>query len=236
MNDIIDLGKEIYVVNNFLSEKECDAIVGYLDMIVQNGWLKWNEISFYGSLAMGYWPYDDNLNAFGLPRDYFNQLKIKIKDIGEKAIGTELSEVSYHAQKWVTGAFADYHSDNSDENGNPTAFQRSKYAAFIYLNDDFDGGNLKFKDSEISLKPTKGMIAIFNGGHENQHMVTTITNGERYTVGSFWDRADSVYTDEQRQAWADELAAIRADQEITYKKWAEDKERGIVPVLPEYDE
>ena len=233
MLNIQYLGKEIYVVENFLSNDECDSIVNYLDMIVKNGWLDWNQISFYGSLAMGYWPYDDNLLNFNLPRDYFNQLKLKVKNISEKAIETELSEISYHAQKWITGAFADYHSDNSDEHGNPTAFQRSKYAAFIYLNDDFEGGYLKFKDSEINLKPKKGMIAIFNGGHKNQHMVTTITSGERYTVGSFWDRADSVYSDEQRQAWADELAGIRADQEITYKKWAEDKEKGIVPVLPE---
>jgi hypothetical protein len=35
--------------------------------------------------------------------------------------------------------------DNSNEDGSPSEFERSKYAAFIYLNDDFSGGYLNFK-------------------------------------------------------------------------------------------
>ena len=87
-------------------------------------------------------------------------------------------------------------------------FSLSKMNLFsyvLYLNDDFDGGELKFKNSDIFLKPKKGMLAVFDGGFGNEHMVTTVKTGERYTIGSFWDRADCVYTDEQRKAWDDEL-------------------------------
>jgi hypothetical protein len=51
-------------------------------------------------------------------------------------------------------------------------------------------------------------------------LVTTVENGKRYTVGSFWDDARCVYTDEQKKAWEDELKEVRAEQEVLYKVWA----------------
>lgn len=214
------LKEDFFVVREFLDKKTCAAIINYLDFLVENNILKWNEISFYGSQAMGYWPSDERLKMFGLDPDFFPQLKEKIKLATEECLGIEVNEVSYHAQRWIEGAFADYHSDNSDEEGNPTAFERSKYAAFLYLNENFDGGHLKMKNYPIDIKPEIGLLAVFAGGHTNEHMVTTIENGKRYTVGSFWDDARSVYTNEQRKTWEDELKQVRAQQEVIYKIWA----------------
>lgn len=230
---IKSLKDDFFYVENFITEEECNSIINYLEWQVNNKILDWNQISFYGSMAMGYWPYDENLSIFNLDKNYFNNLKEKIKNISEQAIGKELSEISYHAQKWVDGAFAGYHSDNSDENGNPTAFERSKFAAFLYLNDNFDGGHLKFKNYDIDIKPKTGLIAIFAGGHGNEHMVTTVSKGTRYTVGSFWDDAKSEYSDEKRKAWADELEKVRADQEVLYKEWDAGKKNGFIPKLAE---
>lgn len=224
------LKEDFFIVKNFLNEKDCIAIINYLDFLVEHNILKWNEISFYGSQAMGYWPSDDNLKLFGLDSDFFSKLKQKIKSTTEDCLGFEVNEVSYHAQRWIEGAFADYHSDNSDEDGNPTAFERSKYAAFLYLNENFDGGHLKMKNHSIEIKPEVGLLAIFAGGHTNEHMVTTIENGTRYTVGSFWDDARCIYTDEQRKSWEDELKQVRAQQEVLYKIWATPEGK---PKLPE---
>lgn len=230
--NITKIQKDTYVIDNFMTPEECKSVINYLEWQVSVGYIKWNQISFYGSLAMGYWPYDNNLIPFGLDPHFFTHLKERMKKASEEALGIDLSEISFHAQKWIEGAFADYHSDNSDEDGNPTAFERSKYAAFAYLNEDFDGGLLKFKDSGIELTPKIGMLAVFAGGHENMHMVTTVKNGERYTVGSFWDNAANEYTDEQRARWERELAEIRAEQDGLYAKWDEDAKNGNPPVLP----
>jgi hypothetical protein len=220
---------EFFLVKNFLDESTCNAVIKYFDYLVDNKVLKWNDISFYGSQAMGYWPSDDRLKLFGLEPDFFQQLKLKMQKATEELLGFDLTEVSYHAQRWTDGAFADYHSDNSDEHGNPTAFQRSKYAVFIYLNDDFSGGHLKFKDSDIDIKPEVGLMAAFAGGHTREHMVTTVKGGIRYTIGSFWDDASCTYTDEQRQAWEDELKVVRAEQEELYKKWATPEGKPSMP-------
>jgi len=227
--EIVSLKDDVFVVDNLITDQECKAIIAYLDKIVEAGYLDWNQISFYRSFAMGYWPYDDNLLLFGLPRDYFSQLKEKIKKAGEECFGRELSEVSYHAQKWVEGAFAGFHSDNTHEDGSPSAFYKSKYAGFLYLNDNFDGGFLNFKHHEITIKAKPGRLAFFKGGHGNEHEVTTVKNGERYTVGSFWDNADAVYTPEQIAEWEAELKQTRAEQEETYKEWEENTKKGLIP-------
>lgn len=226
---IIKHKEDVFHVSDIVTKEESNKIIKYLEFLVDSNILKWNQISFYDSYAMGFWELDPNLAMFDLPPDYFSKLKFKIKAASEEVLGRDLSEVSYHAQKWIEGAFAGFHSDNSDEHGNPTAFERSKYAAFLYLNEDFEGGILNFKNHDISIKPELGMLAIFAGGHGNEHEVTKIKSGTRYTIGSFWDNADSVYTDEQRKRWADELSEVRKIQEEEYKIWAENKENGIIP-------
>ena len=147
------------------------------------------------------------------------------KKATEEAIGIEIREVSFHAQKWITGAFASFHSDNSS-NGEYNAFERSKYATFLYLNDDFIGGALNFKNYPIEIQPKTGMLAAFAGGHGNEHEVKVISSGDRYTIGSFWDDASCEYTDERREEWAAELKEVRAQQAIQQQEWADLRTRG----------
>jgi len=229
MSEITQHKEDTFTITNFLPEDECKKIINYLEFLASSYKLQWNQISFYESYAMGFWNVDPDLLKFGLPQDYFSNLKQKIKSETEKVMGTELNEISYHAQKWTEGAFASFHSDNTDEHGNPTAFIRSKFAAFLYLNEDFEGGKLNWKNYDITVTPKVGMLAAFDGGFGNEHEVTTVKSGTRYTIGSFWDRADAVYTEEQKQAWADELKVVRAEQEEMYKGWKEDRDNGIIP-------
>jgi Rps23 Pro-64 3,4-dihydroxylase Tpa1-like proline 4-hydroxylase len=229
MTSYVTMHKEqCFTVDNFLSESECKSIIAYLEWLSDSKTLEWNQISFYDSFAMGFWPSDPNLERFGLPANYFNEnLKKRIKDISENVLSTELSEVSYHAQKWTDGAYASFHSDNSDEDGNPTEFERSKFAVFIYLNDNFDGGFLNFKNYDINIKPSTGKIAIFAGGHGNEHEVTKVHGGTRYTIGSFWDKADATYSEERLREREERLKKTREEQDATYKEWQRQKELGI---------
>jgi hypothetical protein len=166
---------------------------------------------------------DEHVVAEGLDPNIFSNMKdgiinavASVHDIDPQII----SQIGYHTQKWEPGAYARKHSDNTDEHGNSGAFTRSRYAAFLYLNDDFEGGMLQFPDQDISLKPKVGMLAAFDGGFNNMHEVTLITSGIRYTLGSFWDdREEDAYPQELRDAWAEEMKATRAKQEIEKAEW-----------------
>jgi Rps23 Pro-64 3,4-dihydroxylase Tpa1-like proline 4-hydroxylase len=227
MDNIVKLKEDIFVIENFITPEEAKSMINYLNWLVNTGILKWNQISFYESYAMGFWEKDDALPMFDLSPTYFNELRDKIKLASEKCFGKELSQITFHAQKWEKGAFASFHSDNSGPDGEPTAFQRSKYAAFLYLNEDFEGGVLNFEHDPITIVPKTGLISIFRGGYKNEHEVTMVKSGERYTIGSFWDEADAVYSDEQKAKWAEELSQTRKEQEEEQKKWLEEKAKGI---------
>lgn len=60
------------------------------------------------------------------------------------------------------------------------------------------------------------------------HEVTTVKHGIRYTIGSFWDdREESDYPQEVRDAWAKELAEVRAQQKEEQNEWDEIRKKDM---------
>ena len=58
------------------------------------------------------------------------------------------------------------------------------YVGIVFLNDNFDGGNLQFispKSIDI-IKPQIGNGLLFGGGLDYSHRVTPVTNGDRYVL------------------------------------------------------
>lgn len=232
LNNKIRLTKDIVVYENFLTPEESSKVVNVLDKVAINGTITWTPISFYESYS-SVLPQDGDpeIAEEGLPEDIFSRIKdgiiqgvASVHDIDPETV----VQIGYHTQKWEPGAYARLHSDNTDEFGNPGAFTRSRYAAFLYLNDDFEGGLLKFPKSEIELAPKVGMLAVFDGGFNNMHEVTLIESGVRYTLGSFWDdREEDAYPQELRDAWAEEMKQTREKQEIEKKEWQDLLKQGF---------
>jgi hypothetical protein len=224
LNNKSRLTKDIVVYENFLTPEDSSKIIEVLDRAATGGSLTWMPISFYESYSSTL-PQegDSEILESGLPSDIFAQIKAKIveavasvHDLDPKTI----VEIGYHTQKWEPGAYARLHSDNTDDKGNSGAFTRSRYAAFLYLNDDFSGGLLKFPSQDIELAPKVGMLAAFDGGFSNMHEVSLIESGIRYTIGSFWDdREEDAYPQELRDAWAEEMKKTREDQEKERAEW-----------------
>jgi hypothetical protein len=218
--------KDIVVYENFIDAETSAKLVKILDKHAELGTISWMPISFYESYS-SVLPQDNDEHVVseGLPSDIFSQIKngiidavASVHDLDPKII----SQIGYHTQKWEPGAYARKHSDNTDEHGHSGAFTRSRYAAFLYLNDNFDGGLLQFSDQDITIQPKVGMLAAFDGGFNNMHEVTLITRGVRYTIGSFWDnREEDAYPQEVRDAWAEEMKETRAKQEIERAEWQE---------------
>jgi hypothetical protein len=223
---VIRKTKDIVVYENFLTKEESEKVIKVLDKSAEIGTLSWTPISFYESYS-SVLPQDNDpiLEEFGLNATFFSDLKNKIinavasvHDLDPKII----SQVGYHTQKWEPGAYARKHSDNTDDKGNSGPFERSRYAAFLYLNENFEGGVLKFPDQDLSIVPQTGLLAAFDGGFNNMHEVSLITKGVRYTIGSFWDdREESDYPQEIRDEWALEMKKVRDAQKIEKEEWQE---------------
>jgi len=218
------INEDLVVYENFLTAEESAKIILALEKQVTNEKISWTPISFYESYS-SVLPQDNDpeLEEVGLTATIFSDIKkgiIKAVASVHNTPEEKISQIGYHTQKWEPGAFARIHSDNTDEKGNTGAFERSRYAAFLYLNDDFEGGLLKFPDRDIEIAPKTGLLAAFDGGFNNMHEVTLITKGIRYTLGSFWDdREESDYPEELRASWKKEMDEVRAKQKIEKEEW-----------------
>jgi hypothetical protein len=220
----VRLTKDIVVYENFINEETCQKMIEALDAQADNGKISWMPISFYESYS-SVLPQDNDQEILdaGLSSTIFSDIEkampeaiASVHDLDPKII----SKIGYHTQKWEPGAYARIHSDNTDAEGKSGAFTRSRYAGFLYLNDNFEGGLLKFPGQDLEIQPKVGMLAVFDGGFNNMHEVSLIQSGVRYTIGSFWDdREESDYPQELRDAWAAEMKETRAKQEIERAEW-----------------
>ena len=226
LNKKTRLTKDIVIYEDFVDAETAAKLIKVLDRHADLGKLMWTPISFYESYSSTL-PQDNDeiVVEEGLSPTIFSEIKTGIIDAVALVHNLDVStinQIGYHTQKWEPGAYARIHSDNTDEKGNSGAFTRSRYAAFLYLNDDFKGGLLRFPDQEISIKPQTGMLAAFDGGFNNMHEVTLLSDGVRYTLGSFWDdRDENAYPQELRDAWAKEMEQTREFQAKEKAEWQE---------------
>lgn len=213
---------KIVEIPNFVSPNIVPNMINFFE----NCNIDWGDIAFYGSSGKGILTDPQTMKSFGLSDNFFDDLKLKFQEAVEKVFKRKVKPNTSHAQKWDVGGFANPHSDNSDYNGKPNAFEINKYVGIFYLNNDYEGGELYFCDKNNSLKPYLSFkpnalsYYVFPGGVENIHGVSEITKGVRYTMVAFWDYAEAEYSQETIDKWKEEEKAIRQQQAKQQLEWA----------------
>lgn len=77
-------------------------------------------------------------------------------------------------KKWNTGQSMGPHFDGQD------GHTELAYSLVTYLNDDYEGGEIHFKNHNITLKPDAGSLIIFPSQEPYIHEVKPIISGTRY--------------------------------------------------------
>lgn len=78
-----------------------------------------------------------------------------------------------HIAKFDEGSEMHVHFDSS---------RPDDIATIVYLNDDYEGGEIFFPDYDISIKPKAGDLVAFPDNENFRHGVNKITSGTRYTT------------------------------------------------------
>ncbi len=212
----------IVEIPNFVDADTAQKMIDFFEAKAE----LWGDIAFYGSSGMGIASNDPKIQEVGLKPDFFDELKLKFQDAVATVFDRPVKPNTSHAQKWNVGGFASPHSDNSDFEGNPTSFEINKYVGILYLNDDYEGGQLYFTKSDdihtktLSISPKACSYIVFPGGVENIHGVEEITKGTRYTMVSFWDFADAEYSEERQAEWAQEKEIVEMEKALAREEWA----------------
>jgi hypothetical protein len=88
--------------------------------------------------------------------------------------------------RWPVGSEQQPHADAENPNGVPHEFYWRQYASVIYLNDDFEGGEIYFPGLNLTPTIRPGTLVFFPGTLEYLHGVRKVVRGQRFTVASFW--------------------------------------------------
>jgi predicted 2-oxoglutarate/Fe(II)-dependent dioxygenase YbiX len=163
----------ILVVDDFAPDDMCDAL----------------KASFAASRKVTEGPYAGRVVAKGslLPDMQSRVAELLEQDgvdwvrehFGEGALGVR----DPHICVWRAGSEMPPHAD--DQHPDPTerhATPDRDYAVILYLNDDFEGGELWFPDLGVEIKPKKGTLVAFPGGASHFHGIAPIRGGDRYSL------------------------------------------------------
>ena len=161
---MIQLGNApVHVIHNFISEEEIAEGVKIIE--------DQENARGRGGLNLA--------KVFGLKTCSETELALDyMKKISDKVIGSHDAEIVTQSATlgiWYTGSKCPLHTDNPNDWNNMLT-----HSSVVYLNNDFEGGTIRFPEYDVEYSPKSGDLVIFKA--DIQHEVTTITSGKRYTL------------------------------------------------------
>lgn len=172
-----------YILNNFLTDEECDAIVAFTNDNIHLFDQHTGDHNFWSKRVIDY---------HLIPDENLRNRMVFISGLVGKVVKsfTTNNKPAYpdtlQIVRWVNGYELTPHADKEEPNGSPHPFPWRDFGTVIYLNDDFEGGEIYWPNKGIEWKPIKGSLAIFPGTVEFLHGVRNVPNGVRYTIPSFY--------------------------------------------------
>ena len=158
-----DAYTQFKVVDDYLTADECDQLVSLFDST------SFRDPDLIGSWAQRVkWP------------KYPEELRIKIMDqrveLAEKFFEKKLEIDNLNITLWNEGNLMHPHSDYGGQNEYPWR----EYASIIYLNDDYEGGEIYMPEWKMYHAPKKGQLVMFPGG-KVIHGVNEVKKSRRLT-------------------------------------------------------
>ena len=108
-----------------------------------------------------------------LQQELFPQLENYVKNYTDE----RLSLKTFALVKYTEGQFFKEHYDGEGDR---------KLSIVIYLNDDYEGGEIYFRNQGLTIKPTKNSLVMFPPTENYLHESKPITSGTKYIIVSFW--------------------------------------------------
>lgn len=177
---------EIVYVENFLGSEECSRLIEVTEKYVSAGDAQ-SELVGYTN--------DGNVNSKKAPYVFLHmahEVSHIVADIVERS--TSIYESLYGIDPGISyinlgtvnvmgeGIGMEVHADNP-----PSLAQGidTPHGMVLYLNDDYQGGEIYYPNLKIAIKPKAGSLVIHPGNVYYSHGVLPVTSGTRYATTAF---------------------------------------------------
>lgn len=114
------------------------------------------------------------------------------KIMKEMDLGEDFYPETMLLSKFHTGGFMTMHADNckQDEQGDwiPNHTPLRQVSVVVFLNDDFEGGELSFPQHGLDIKPKTGMMVYYPSNINYLHEVKPVISGNRYKVAIWFGK------------------------------------------------
>jgi hypothetical protein len=172
LNNVNKLGssaKNVYVIDNFLSDEEHKTLYNFVNNDNQISWIKepWGtERTPKDSIPKDIMKLLEKIFQTGRLNcvDYYD-IEVDNNFIGE-----------YLLTKWSIGDVMNPHVDTDSQ-------KHQHIVCMYYINDEYDGGELVFPDYNLKIKPKSNSLIMFPGNEKYLHGVLEVSKGFRYTFG-----------------------------------------------------
>jgi hypothetical protein len=167
----------LWEYENFLTDDEVDTLLRIAKSTDEEGW-RVDNLN----------PHDGHYAGKSLHVAKMREAKYKIQDINYRIsllfTGTNrMVPTGTIVRNSETLHPVGLHRDNEDENMIDNRNAECRFGILVYLNSDFDGGEICYPEYGIEYKPKRGVLLIHHAG--NLHGVNPVSNGTRYSMTSF---------------------------------------------------
>jgi hypothetical protein len=172
--------QNIVIIENFIEPEHLEMLSDYCETIKEwhsdGGDGGSDSISSYKDMK------DNAPELYSIMRDYMKNIRERL----EFKFGRNLEPAEPGIRRWVPGEHIDLHADGETAAGVPSFAYIVDYGSIIYINEDYEGGELSFPAYNIKFKPKAGTLVFFPSNNNYSHCVTEVKSGLRFTSAHFW--------------------------------------------------
>lgn len=168
---------KIFVIDNFLTENECAILLNAAKNLEI-----WKDSQYRNKYSSSEKLQNLDLNAYNILQNVAEKFKKEISIFFD----TEIETYNIPISKWAIGNDQKPHADKEWADGTPAEPNYFDIGSVIYLNEEYQGGELYFTQHDFKMKPKAFSAIAFPGDMYFLHGVTTVEKTERYTIPIFW--------------------------------------------------
>ena len=203
-----DYGHSIYLIENFITPEVQKEMMDYINKWTEEDW-RVNFLNHLKKVALFEYGSEDIIHLIGTK---------KIKDVNiffrnyERQYDKSADLKNFKYEQWMyerweklfipaegidKSRFDIDRATNIDRRykgtSTPVHIDQDEnnvliYATILYINEDYEGGEIFFEECGVTIKPKAGSLCLFDGEKKWKHGVKEVTKGIRYYSPVFiWD-------------------------------------------------